>query len=173
MAPASLPSPDLRGHLHRPPVHKVLAPHHPVRHLVVPGLGQALAGRQAHPDLQALGHMEAHEGLFPHLGEYSGCFGEGERSWLQWGQDPSASRLHGQCRPACVVQDAGLGGPGLGFLPERPGEEPSSFLAVACHLQGRGANTRLVNIQDSKGLCGTCTVPHVDLQGGIPSAAQV
>lgn len=63
-------SPDLYRHLHRPLVHKVLALVCPVRHLVVPGLGQAAAGRPAHPVLQTLGHLEVHEGLFPCLREY-------------------------------------------------------------------------------------------------------
>ncbi|XP_041524346.1 2-acylglycerol O-acyltransferase 2 isoform X2 [Microtus oregoni] len=56
---------DLHRHLHRPPVHKVLAFLCPVCHLVVPGLGQAAPGRPDHPVRQTLDHLEVHEGLLP------------------------------------------------------------------------------------------------------------
>ncbi|EDL16373.1 monoacylglycerol O-acyltransferase 2, isoform CRA_b [Mus musculus] len=69
--------PALHRHLRRPPIHKVLALLCPVCHLVVPGLGQAAAGRPAHPVLQTLGHMEVHEGLFPCLSELRGL----QRDW--------------------------------------------------------------------------------------------
>ncbi|XP_055479619.1 2-acylglycerol O-acyltransferase 2 isoform X2 [Psammomys obesus] len=59
--------PALYRHLHRPAIHKVLALVCLICHLVVPGLGQATAGRTAHPVLQTLGHLEVHEGLLPCL----------------------------------------------------------------------------------------------------------
>lgn len=112
-------SPDLYRHLHRPLVHKVLALVCPVRHLVVPGLGQAAAGRPAHPVLQTLGHLEVHEGLFPCLREYQAL---GEKG------PPVASSLWGQ--EVCGAE-SWLGGRSLGEAME----EHSFSLAV-----GPGAN---------------------------------
>ena len=70
MVPASLLRLDLMGSLHWPPVHKILDDQYPVCDLVVPGSRQAMAGGQTECFHKALDHMEVHEGLFPHLGEY-------------------------------------------------------------------------------------------------------
>lgn len=43
---------------------------------------------QAHPDPKTLGHMEVHERVFPHLGEYWGR--------VRCGQGQSAPRLMGE-----------------------------------------------------------------------------
>ena len=70
MVPASLPRLGLLRGLHWPPVHKILEDQYPVCDLVVPGLSEAEAGGQVHQKRKVLGHMEVHEGLFPHLGKY-------------------------------------------------------------------------------------------------------
>ena len=70
MVPASLPRFDLLHSLHWLPVHKILDDQYSVCDLVVPGSRHAMAEGQAEYFHKALEHIEVHEGLFPHLGEY-------------------------------------------------------------------------------------------------------
>lgn len=115
IALASLPSPDLHCGLHRPPVHKILVSQCPVCNLVVPGLGQAIAGGQAHPSPKALLPVEVHEGLFPHLGEYW--------HWWEWGCGGSATQASGS-------RMLGWVGGARAYTTVGPGEESGFVLAV-------------------------------------------